>query len=120
MRLSGFGKRLTVYLDEGDRHHRHSLADAIIQRAREEGLAGATGLRGVEGFGESGRVHTDRIVDLTIDLPVVVLIVDEADRIDGFLPILRDLAPDALATIDEVEVVLYRGVAKAPLDDVPG
>jgi PII-like signaling protein len=120
MRLSGSGKRLTIYLDEGNRHHRHSLADAIIQRAREEGLAGATGLRGIEGYGTSGRVHTDRIVDLAMDLPLVVLIVDQDDRIAAFLPILREMAPDALVTIDEVDVVLYRGIPKAPLDDVAG
>src|SRR6185312_14074999 len=84
MRLQGPAKRLTVYVGESDRHHHKPLYVEIVHRAHAAGLAGATVLRGIEGFGASRHVHTTRILSLTEDLPVVVVLVDEAERIERF------------------------------------
>lgn len=80
------------------------LVDSVLERAREEGLAGASVLRGVEGFGHSGRVRTTRFPDVAVDLPVVIQIVDDAPRIDGFLPALRALTGDELVIVQPVSI----------------
>ncbi len=80
----------------------------VIARAREAGLAGATVLRGVEGYGARSRLHTTRILRLSEDLPVVVEIVDRPDRIEAFLPVLDELVDEGLITVEPVHVVAYR------------
>src|SRR5919201_1425707 len=109
MRLEGAAQRLTVYVGESDTYHHHSLSTEIVHRAHAAGLAGATVLRGVEGYGASNHVHTTRILSLSNDLPIIVLIVDEPDRIDAFIPQLDELITEGLVIIDDVEVIKYVG-----------
>ena len=97
--------RLTVFVGGDDTWHHRPVHHEIVRRAHEAGLAGATVMRGCEGYGATSVVHTDRILSLTEDLPVVVLIVDAEERIRGFLPRLDDLVTEGTAVVDEVEVV---------------
>lgn len=97
--------RLTVFVGEDDMWHHTPVYHEIVRRAHDAGLAGATVMRGCEGYGASAVVHTSRILSLTENLPVVVLIVDAEERIRGFLPELDDLVREGMAVLDEVEVV---------------
>ena len=108
MRREGTASRLTIFVDEADQWHHRPLYTEIVHRAHAAGLAGATVLRGIEGFGASSRVHTGRLVSLRTDLPVVVLIVDAAERVDAFLPQLDEIVAEGLVIRDEVGVVTYR------------
>jgi PII-like signaling protein len=117
VRLEGPGKRLTVYCGEADRYHHHSLADAVVEMAREEGIAGATVLRGIEGFGASSHLHTSRILSMSDDLPVVIEMVDREDRIRAILPRLEHMMGDGLVTLEDLQVWLYRARPRARLDD---
>jgi PII-like signaling protein len=119
MRLEGSGKRLTIYCGEGDRYSHRSLVTAIVELAREEGLAGATAIRGVEGFGAANHLHTTRILSLSDDLPVVIEIVDRDDRILSILPRIEQMIGDGLVTLEDVEVSLYRARSPGALDDEP-
>ncbi|MGP4110256.1 DUF190 domain-containing protein [Streptomyces sp. 4N509B] len=103
----GTALRLTAFLGEGDTWHHRPVHAEIVRRARAAGLAGASVFRGVEGFGASALVHTARLLSLSEDLPVAVVIVDEADRVRGFLPQLEPLMDGGLVTLDEVEVLRY-------------
>lgn len=109
MTLTGSALRMTVFVGESDQIHHRPVYTEIVHRAHAAGLAGATVLRGCEGFGASSRIHTTRILSLTEDLPVVVLIVDRPDRIRAFLPEIEDLVAEGLIILDEVEVVRYVG-----------
>jgi PII-like signaling protein len=97
--------RLTVFVGEDDRWHHTPVYHEIVRRAHDAGLAGATVLRGCEGYGASSMIHTSRILSLTENLPVVVLIVDAEERVRGFLPQLDDVVAEGMAVLDEVEVV---------------
>jgi PII-like signaling protein len=108
MKREGPASRLTIFIDEADQWHHRPLYTEIVHRAHAAGLAGATVLRGFEGFGASSRVHTGRLVSLSTDLPVVVLIVDAVQRIDDFLPQLDEVVAEGLVIRDEVAVVAYR------------
>ncbi|MBO8184950.1 DUF190 domain-containing protein [Streptomyces spirodelae] len=99
--------RLTVLVGENDQHHHRPVYAEIVHRAHAAGLAGASVFRGVEGFGASSLVHTTRLLSLSEDLPVAVVIVDEAARIRAFLPELAELTREALVLLDEVEVVRF-------------
>jgi PII-like signaling protein len=105
MSLQGRALRLTVLVGETDQYHHHPLYTEIVHRAHQAGLAGASVFRGVEGFGSSQHVHTTRILSLSEDLPVQVVIVDRAERVRAFLPRLDGLVDDGLVLLDEVEVV---------------
>jgi uncharacterized protein len=109
MKLEGPGERLTIFIGESDQHGHKPLYAEIVERAHRSGLAGATVVRGFEGFGASSRIHTARILRMTEDLPVVVIIVDQVDRIDAFLPTLDDLITEGLVVREEVEIVKYVG-----------
>jgi len=109
MKLEGHQKRLTIFVGEADRHGHTPLATEIVQRARAAGLAGATVFRGVEGYGASNHVHTTRILSLSNDLPMAVVIVDTPERIEAFLPQLDELITEGLVILDDVEVVKYVG-----------
>lgn len=98
---------LRVFMSERARHHGHPLHEAIVLAAREAGLAGATVLRGMMGFGRTGRIETAKILDLSDDLPVVVEIVDSEPRIEAFLPTLAAMASAAVATLEKVRVLRY-------------
>ena len=109
MKFEGEGTLVRVFVGEADQWHGKALYDAIVLRAREEGLAGATVVRGLEGFGASSRLHTTRLLELSSDLPVVIEIVDTTERIDHFLPMLDEMVGDGLVTTERVHVVTYRG-----------
>ena len=110
-------KRITVFIGEYDRYQHRSLADAILERAREEGLAGATLVRGIEGFGPSGRLKTTRLLSSSDDLPLIIEIVDDAHRIDRFLPIVDGMVSEGLVTVEDLDMHLYRATSAHPLDD---
>jgi len=109
MRLEGAGERLTIFVGETDQHRHRPVYAEIVERAQQAGLAGATVVRGIEGFGASSHVHTTRILRLSEDLPVVVIIVDIAERIDAFLPQLDELITEGLVVRESVDIVFYRG-----------
>jgi uncharacterized protein len=111
MRLEGHHKRLTIFIGESDRVGHTPLATEIVQRAHAAGLAGASVFRGVEGYGASNHIHTTRLLSLSDDLPVAVVIVDTDDRVRGFLGDLDDLITEGLVILDDVEVVKYVGRA---------
>lgn len=110
------GKRVTVFVGEYDRLGRRSLVDAIVERARQEGLAGATVLRGIEGFGASASLHTTRLLSASDGLPMVIEIVDTAEHVEAFLPVLDDLIAEGLVTVEDVEISRL-GLTARPLDD---
>jgi PII-like signaling protein len=100
--------RLRIYLGESDRHGGLPLHEAIVLRARELHLAGATVWRGAMGFGASSRIHTSKILRLSADLPVVVEIVDLPEKIRAFLPVLEGMLSGGLVTTESVCVVKYQ------------
>lgn len=119
MRLQGEGKLLRIFIGESDKVNHHSLHTVIVKTAKERGLAGATVLRGVEGFGAHSRViHTARILRLSEDLPILIEIVDTKEKIEEFLPIMDELLEKsgcgALVTLEKVNVLHY-GLGGNPL-----
>lgn len=109
MRLRGPAKRLTVLVGETDRWHHRPLYTEIVHRAYAAGMAGATVLRGIEGYGASRHLHTSRILSLSEDLPVAVVIIDDPERVAAFLPQLDELIGEGMVVVDDVEVITYRG-----------
>lgn len=109
MKLQGQSMRLTIFIGETDQWHHHPLYTEIVHRAHKAGLAGASVMRGIEGFGASSRVHTTRILSLSSDLPVAIIIVDAAERIEDFLPQLDELIQEGLVILDPVNVITYVG-----------
>ncbi|MCA1845462.1 MAG: DUF190 domain-containing protein [Actinobacteria bacterium] len=109
MTLSGRGEMLTIFIGETDRHGRQPLYTEIVSRARQVGLAGATVLRGAEGFGATALVHRSHAFGLSEDLPVVVVIVDEPERIEAFMPVVDELVTEGLVVREGLEVLVYRG-----------
>jgi uncharacterized protein len=111
VRLQGPAKRLTVYIGESDHYHHHSLTAEIIDRARRAGLAGCSVFRGTAGFGATGHVHSARLLSLSEDLPIAIVIIDSAEHIDAFVPELDELISGGLVTVEDVEVIRYVGDA---------
>ncbi len=109
MKLEGRQKRLTIFIGEADRHGHTPLATEIVQRAHRAGMAGASVFRGVEGFGASNHIHTTRILSLSDDLPIAVVIVDTEERIRAFVAELDELIAEGLVIMDDVDVVKYVG-----------
>ena len=109
MKIEGDGLLLRIFVGESDTWHGKPLYEEIVRLVRERGLAGATVLRGIEGFGAHSRLHTARILRLSEDLPVVIEIVDEAERVNGVLPLLDEMIGEGLITLERVHVVAYRG-----------
>ena len=107
-RLEGEGKLLRIFIGESDTWHGKPLYQAIVERVRELGLAGATVVRGIEGFGAHSHLHTSRILRLSEDLPVVIEMVDTAERIDAVVPLLDEMVSEGLVTIERVHVLTYR------------
>jgi len=108
MTLPSEGSLLRIFIGESDRHAGMLLYEWIVRQAREHGLAGATVLRGVEGFGARSRVRTAKILDLSTDLPIVVEIVDTLEKIDAFLPVIDGAISDGMATVERVQIRFYR------------
>lgn len=108
MKIEGEAQLVRIFIGESDRKDGRPLYEAIVLRARELGLAGATVLRGLEGFGAASRIHTAHVLRLSDDLPIVVEIVDREDRIAAFLPELDAMVGEGLVTIEKVRVISYR------------
>jgi uncharacterized protein len=114
VKLEGSGKLLRIFIGETDTWHGKPLYEAIVRRLREEGLAGATVLRGIEGFGAHSRLHTARILRLSEDLPLVIEVVDTEDKIQAILPVLDEMVTEGLVTLETVTVIAYRAPAEDP------
>lgn len=108
MKLEGSGLLLRIYLGESDHWRGKPLYQAIAARMRERGLAGATVLRGIEGFGAKQHLHTSRILSLSEDLPVLIEAVDAEDKIRAVIPEIDEMLGDGLMTLEKVEVITYR------------
>jgi len=102
------GYLLRVFVGESDKHDGKPLYEWLVLRAREAGLAGATVLRGIEGFGAHSRLHTAKILRLSEDLPIVVEIVDAREKIEAFMPVVDQAVVEGLATLERVTVRFYR------------
>jgi uncharacterized protein len=108
VKIDGQAMLVRVYIGESDQWQGKPLYQAIVERLRERGLAGATVLRAIEGFGAGAHIHTTRILRLSEDLPVLIETVDQEDRIRAILPELDAMVGDGLITLERVEVVAYR------------
>jgi hypothetical protein len=102
------GKLLRIFVGESDRWDGKPLYEAIVLEARKRGLAGATVIKGFMGFGAHSRIHTAKLLELSQDLPIIVEIVDAAEKIEAFMPDLEKMVGDGLITIERAEVLLYR------------
>lgn len=102
---------LRIFIGESDKWHHQPLYEAIVLKAREQHLAGATVLRGPMGFGKSSHMHTAKILRLSMDLPLVIEIVDEEAKIKAFLPLLDEMLQGGLVTLETVQVINYRANA---------
>jgi len=109
MRFEGPGTLLRVFIGESDRFEGRPLYQAIVEKARSTGIAGATVLRGIEGFGASSHLHTSRILRMSEDLPVVVEVVDTEENIERILPAIDSMLDDGMVTLERVDVRTYRG-----------
>jgi PII-like signaling protein len=114
MKLHGAALRLTIFVGDCDQWRHKPLYTEIVHRAHQAGLAGASVLRGIEGYGASSRIHTTRLLSLAEDLPVAIIIVDAEDRIRAFLPQLDELITEGLVIIDPVNVIRYVGHDRTP------
>jgi PII-like signaling protein len=115
MKIPEDGCLLRIFIGESDRWHGQPAHEAIVREAKETGLAGATVLRGVIGFGAHSRLHTYKILRLSEDLPIVIEIVDAQDKIDAFLPRIDEIVQEGMITMEPVRVIKYRaGAAPAP------
>lgn len=112
MKIEGEGKLLRLFIGEHDRWDGKPLYEAIVLRARSEGMAGVTVLRGIEGFGAASRVHTSRLLELSSDLPIVVELVDSEDKIEAILPVFDEMVGDGMMTLETVHIVTYRAAPK--------
>lgn len=102
------GKLLRIFIGELDRFEGKPLYEVILQKAKEEGLAGCTVLKGIEGFGASSRIHTAKILRLSEDLPIVIEIVDAEEKIDAFCKKVDGMIQEGLVTVEKATVLLYR------------
>ena len=108
MKIEGKGLLARIYIGESDRWHGRPLYEAIVHLLRERGIAGATVIRGIEGFGAKQHLHTTRILRLSEDLPVLIEVVDEEERLRAVLPELDAMVSEGLMTLERVEVLAYR------------
>ena len=108
MKIPEEGYLLRIFVGESDKHGHLPLYEAIVLKARETGLAGATVLRGVMGFGRHSVLHTAKILRLSEDLPMVIEIADSLEKIEAFLPILDQMVAEGLVTLEQIRVIHYR------------
>ena len=107
MNICGPGKIVTVYLGNSDRWHGQSLYNAIVMRARELGMAGATVIEGIEGYGAKSRIHRASLLDISTNLPIKVEIIDTEERILRFLPELKQMVAEGLIILRDCEILKY-------------
>ena len=112
MTIEGEAKLLRIFIGEDDQWHHRPLFEEIVRMARERHLAGATVIRGVEGFGQSSHLHTARILRLSQDLPLIIEIVDTTEKIDPFLQEIDEMITGGMVTVERVEVRAYRGTKR--------
>ena len=112
MKLHGKGKLLRIFVGETDKYEGLALYEAIILKARELNLAGATAFRGIMGFGAASRIHSVKLLRLSEDLPVIIEIVDTAENINRILPFLDETVKEGLITMEKVDVIKYRHDSK--------
>ena len=108
-RIDGPALLARIYIGEADHHDGHPLYQAIVALLRERGIAGATVFRGIEGYGANAHLHTTRLLRLSEDLPILIEVVDQEDRLRAILPELDTMIDDGLVTLERVEVLAYRG-----------
>lgn len=112
MVLPDEGQLLRIFIGESDKYEGKPLFEWIVEQARKNGLAGATVLRGLEGFGAHSRIHTAKILRLSEDLPIIVEIVDTSEKIEHFLPLIDEAIKEGLATLEKVRIRFYRSGQK--------
>ena len=106
-KITSRAKRLRIYIGEMDRYKGKSLYQALVQKAKELDLAGATVFRGLMGYGANSRIHTAQILDLSSDLPILVEFIDSAEYIEKLLPFIDEMVQEGMVTIDDIEVIKY-------------
>src|SRR5215212_1405000 len=114
MRTEGQAHLLRIFVNESDRSEGRALYEAIVRAAREQGLAGATAMRAIEGFGAGGRIHSVKVLHLSEDVPIVVEIIDTPERIAAFLPTLDKIVAEGIVTVEKVHILTYRPNATEP------
>src|SRR5215204_6420970 len=124
MKIEGQAHRLRVYVNESDRWESRPLYEMLIRAAKEKGLAGATAMRGIEGYGVSGRVHSVKVLHLSEDVPIVIEFLDAPERIAVFLPVVEQMVAEGAYTLEKVHMVAYRHdaqpVAEIQIEDEIG
>ena len=113
MNLPENAELLRIFIGESDHYGHIPLYEAIVNEARKRGMAGATVVRGIMGFGKASRIHTAKILRLSEDLPVVIEIVDNPERIEAFLPDLDGMIGEGLVTLEKIQVITYRNESDA-------
>ena len=113
MMLPEEGYLLRIFIGESDRHEGKLLHEWIVTKAREEGLAGATAIRAIMGFGAHSRLHTFKIERLSQDLPIIVEIVDTREKLEKFLALIDNVIVEGMATLEEVRIHFYRPAQKS-------
>ena len=114
MKIPEQGYLLRVFIGEADKWHGRPLYEAIVLKARELRLAGATVLRGPMGFGAKSHLHTAKVLRLSEDLPIVIEMVDSKEKLDLLIPFLDDMVVDGLVTLEKVHVIKYRAGSMEP------
>ncbi|HEU5466972.1 MAG TPA: DUF190 domain-containing protein [Gemmatimonadales bacterium] len=111
-KFAGERTLMRVFIGESDKYHGRPLYEALVDLFRKKGLAGATVLRGVAGYGASSTIHTDKVLRLSLDLPIIIELVETQEAIDAVLPELDAMIGGGLITLEKARVILYRGEKK--------
>ena len=106
-KIKAHAKRLRIYIGEADSWEGKSLYKALVLKAKELDLAGATVFQGCMGYGANSRIHTASLIDMSADLPIVIEIIDSAEYIEKFLPFLDKMVKEGMVTLDDIEVIKY-------------
>jgi len=112
MQHSGEGKILKIYIGETDKWNHEPLYHVLVKKFKKAGMAGTTVIRGIEGFGLNSRIESAHILQLSSDLPLIIEVVDEAEKIEKILPEVQELVKDGLITVEDVKVISYSGSKK--------
>lgn len=100
-------KLLKIYISEDSKYKGHSLYHALVRKLAEEGMAGATVTRGIEGFGHEKRLHSSRLIDISLKLPVIVEVVDSPEKIEAVIPVVKAMVNEGMVFLTDVEVIKY-------------